>query len=374
MNGQGCLNIFRQRAAAVRGLVLLLVLAAPPLWAADQQEEKLNWESVKDVVADPDSPWLITPTVSSDPKLGTTLGAVLGYVKRFDPESTPSLITGFGSYSDTDSWTAGLWSELYFNADQHKLIAAYISGRIRNDYEDFLGTGVDLKTEDDMDFFLARYLHRIKGDWYLGAQGISTNYAIGADGLAGGILEQIGLVGFDSNGLGLVTEFDSRDNRRNPHQGQWFVAHNIAYRESLGGDESFDTFQVNYAGFFPVAEKHVFAVNVRGRWTDDAPLGGYSSLSLRGYTRGNYLDEHYTHIDFEGRFNLTERWGLTAFAGVGCLYESVSDCGDGEALYPAIGGGGFFVLKPDAGIVLRAEYAAGESDNSAFYLQLGHAF
>ncbi len=369
MNVYGLLDISRQGLVA---LSLVAMLAASQLSA--EEEEGLDWESVKDGMTNPDSPWLITPTVSSDPKLGTTLGAVLGYVKRFDPESTPSLITGFGSYSDTDSWTAGVWSELYFNADLHKVIAAYINGRIRNDYEDFLGTGVDLKTEDDMDFILMRYLHRIKGDWYLGAQGISTNYAIGADGLAGAILDQIGLVGFDSNGLGLVAEFDSRDNRRNPHKGHWFVAHNIAYRESLGGEESFDAYQTNYAGFFPVAEKHVFAVNVKGRWTHDAPLGGYSSLSLRGYTRGNYLDEHYTHIDFEGRFNINKRWGLTAFAGVACLYESVSDCSDGEALYPAAGGGGFFVLKPDAGIVLRAEYAVGESDNSAFYLQLGHAF
>ena len=30
---------------------------------------------------------------------------------------------------------------------------------------------------------------------------------------------------------------------------------------------------------------------------------------------------------------------LTAFAGVGCLYASVSDCGSGDSIYPALGAG-----------------------------------
>jgi hypothetical protein len=39
-----------------------------------------------------------------------------------------------------------------------------------------------------------------------------------------------------------------------------------------------------------------------------------------------------------------------------------------------IGGGVTYTLKPEAGIVLRLEYAKGESDNSAVYLSLGHPF
>ena len=31
-----------------------------------------------------ESPWPLIPTISSDPKLGSTLGAVAGYIKDFD--------------------------------------------------------------------------------------------------------------------------------------------------------------------------------------------------------------------------------------------------------------------------------------------------
>ena len=323
---------------------------------------------------EPESPWLIAPTVSADPKLGTTLGAVVGYLHKFDPQSRTSMLNGFATYSDTDSYVGGLFGEMYFGANIHKVVAGYVNGMIRNDYDDFLGSGMSAKTEDEMSSLFFRYLHRVKGPWYAGGQFISSDYVIGADGIFDSILEQIGLTGFNSNGLGLVGEFDSRDNRRNPHDGNYFVVHNVAYREGLGGDESFDALQLNYSNYYPFGDGHVLATNVRGRWTDDAPLGGYSSLNMRGYTRGNYLAEHYSHLNLDARFHIVGRWGASLFGGVGCLYEELSSCDDGEALYPMLGGGLIYLLKPEVGIVLRLEYAKGESDNSAFYLTLGHPF
>jgi hypothetical protein len=103
------------------------------------------------------------------------------------------------------------------------------------------------------------YLHRfdadstpsmfVAGGWYLGGQVISTNCTIGADGLFDPILELIGLTGFESTGIGLVTEYDTRDNLRNPSAGRFFSANNIAYRESLGGDESFDVYSLKFSEY-----------------------------------------------------------------------------------------------------------------------------
>ncbi len=322
---------------------------------------------------DPDSPWLLTPTLSSDPKLGTTAGAVAGYIFKIDELSKDSLVVAFGNYSDTDSWMLGGFSDLYWDSNRHRVQLGGINGVIRNDYDDFLGTGLPARTEDDLTAFAARYFYGLSEHWYLGVQALSSNYAIGADGLLGGILEQIGLVGFDSNGIGLAVEYDSRDNIRNPHRGQRLSLHNTAYRESLGGDESFDAYNVDFSHYQPVGS-HVIALQSYSRFTHDAPLGGFSSVRLRGYTRGNYLAENYTHLDVDARFSLTGRWGANVFAGVGCLFESVSDCGSGDDLYPSGGVGISYLLKPEAGFVLRADYAVGKSDNSAFYLTLGHPF
>lgn len=132
--------------------------------------------------------------------------------------------------------------------------------------------------------------------------------------------------------------------------------------------------RADYSRFLPFGDSHVLGVQLSGRWTDDAPQGGYSSVTLRGYTRGNYLAEHYSHLDVDARFTIARRWSLTAFAGVGCLYGSLSDCGDSDDLYPAAGVGAFYLLRPKAGFVIRADYAVGKSDNSAFYLTLIQPF
>ena len=95
---------------------------------------------------------------------------------------------------------------------------------------------------------------------------------------------------------------------------------------------------------------------------------------MRGYTRGNYLDEHYSHLNLDARFRVYRRWGASLFGGIGCLYAQTSDCGDSDARYPMIGAGLIYTLKPEAGIVIRLEYAKGKSDNEAYYLSLGHPF
>ena len=75
------------------------------------------------------------------------------------------------------------------------------SGIIKNDYEDYLGTGHPLKTDDDLKAVAARYLFRAKGDWFIGAQGSAANYqvlgATAEDDLA---LETLGVRGFESAG------------------------------------------------------------------------------------------------------------------------------------------------------------------------------
>src|SRR3954468_18024608 len=52
------------------------------------------------------SPWLLLPTFSNNPKLGTSLGALAGYVRKFDAESQVSIFGVSTQYTSTDSATA----------------------------------------------------------------------------------------------------------------------------------------------------------------------------------------------------------------------------------------------------------------------------
>ena len=321
-----------------------------------------------------ESPWLLVPSLSVDPKLGASIGAMGGYIHRFDEDSTPSMFVAGASYSDSDSSVMGVVGQMFFDADRQKLVVGVAGGEINNDYEDFLGSGIPAQTTDNLHAYVGRYQHLVAGDWYFGGQVISTNYTIGADDFFDPILELIGLTGFESTGVGLVAEYDTRDNLRNPSAGRFFSASNIAYRESLGGDESFDVYSLKYSEYISFGPRHLLAYQLKGRWTSDAPIGGYSSVELRGYVRGNYLAPNYSHVQLEDRISFSDRWGMAVFGGVGCLYDGFSDCESSDALYAMVGAGAILVLKPEAGVVIRAEIAKGESDEYVAYLSMGQPF
>jgi hypothetical protein len=186
-------------------------------------------------------PWLITPTLSADPKLGANVGALIAYVKKLDADSTPSMLGLSVSYSDTDSSTGALFGQLYWGQDTRRLTLLLASAEVNNEYDDFLNLGTAVETQDSVHSFAARYMQQFRpGGWFAGIQGVSTNYAVGADDSLQGVIDQIGLSGFDATGLGLILQHDTMDNQRDPGAGHLFTLHNIAYRKTFGGESSFD--------------------------------------------------------------------------------------------------------------------------------------
>jgi len=375
-------------------LTSMLIIAMSPGAAAkepDALEQTPVSADTEEVVHKPETeaqqkPWLITPTLSADPKLGANIGGLIAYLKKLDADSTPSMTGLSVSYSDTDSVTGALFSQLYWKADTRRLSLLAAAAEINNEYDDFLGTGQTVETQDNVHTFGFRYLHQLRaGGWFAGIQGISTNYVVGADRLLEGMLDQIGLSGFDAAGLGLVFQHDTMDNQRDPSSGHLLTLHNFAYREGLGGEASFDVgyadlrwyrtverFSVGKSGRSPV-----IAVQVKGRFTADAPLSGYSSVNLPGYTMGNYLSRHYSHVLLDARIPLARKLGLVAFGGVGCQFgEDIAgrDLSCSDATFPSIGVGVSYMLKEEASVLIRLEIAKGKSDNEALYLRFGHSF
>ena len=336
-----------------------------------------GWLHADEVSAAPEkpSPWLMVPLVTSNPKMDTSVGALAGYLYQFDPKSTPSMFGASGVYSASDSFFGTLFAQTFFDGDKQRLSVAVTRGKVNNDYNDFLGSGLSAQTTDNVKAFAARYTHALGSDWFFGGQFLSTNYVIEAEGLVEQELDSIGLTGMDSTGVGLVVEYDSRNNKRNATSGRHFLIHNNAYRESLGGEENFDVYNGEFSDYRRLNDRYVLATQFQGRWTDDAPMSGYSSVSLKGYVRGMQLQPNYMHLTVDNRIKVKDKWGVVVYGGVGCLYkEEVEECDTGSAIYPALGAGVSYLLREKAGIVIRAEYVAGKDDNNGVYLSLGHPY
>ena len=117
------------------------------------------------------SPWLAVPMISSDPKVGTSAGGMVGYMIKLDPESTSSMVGMGGTYSTTDSLLGGVFLRSFWDQDRKRLNLFAGGGKVNNDYEDFLGSGLPVQTTDNVKVFEGRYLQQVKGKWFAGGKG-----------------------------------------------------------------------------------------------------------------------------------------------------------------------------------------------------------
>jgi len=369
----------------LRVAVAWMLLAAPLMASADQQQAPPAAATPSSGTPDEQateqkpegrsSPWLLAPLVSSSPKLGTSFGAMGAYLRKFDADSQVSLFGLNYQYTSTHSTIAAAFARASFHADHQRIIAIGVFGYIKNDYDDYLGTGQPLKTNDDLKAVSGRYLYRVKGDWFIGAQGSASNYQVLGDSTQDDlVLETLGVKGFKSAALGGVGMHDSRDNPDMPTGGWYLNVNNLAYREALGGDSTFDAYRIDTRAFWPHGKGHVLAFRQYNWLTHDAPSAAQATVMLRGYKFGEFLAPYMSSLEAEERVSFGKRWGATLFAGVASLYGESATASTGRDFYPAWGGGIHFVVKPAQRMLINLEYAAGVEENRGVYLKFGYGW
>jgi len=136
--------------------------------------------------------------------MGTSFGALGAYLRVFDPQSQVSMLGAIFEYTSTDSMVGALFARTSFGADHHRIEGLVGFGYIKNEYEDYLGTGKPFETTDDLRMVAGRYLYRVKGNWFIGAQSVFANYQIsGVTELDDKILDVLGITGVQSGGSAL---------------------------------------------------------------------------------------------------------------------------------------------------------------------------
>jgi hypothetical protein len=162
------------RSYVVAGVLLASSITGPAAFGQQQTSPATDVRSSVVIAADQDPQaadqrsWMAVPLVSSNPKLGTSVGGLGAYVTMFDPASRVSIFGVMYQYTSTDSSIGGIIARTSFGEDHHRISAGAVFGVIKNDYEDYLGTGQPLQTEDDLKSVVGRYLYRVGGDWFGG--------------------------------------------------------------------------------------------------------------------------------------------------------------------------------------------------------------
>ena len=186
----------------------------------DGQDAGAGGTAAASGAAPQESPWILLPLFSSNPKLGTVVGLGGGLIYHFDETSRASKFTVSAQHSTTDSTMAALSAKTSFGEDRHRLNLIAKGGRIMNDYDDYLGTGLALKSVDEAYSLNGSYIYRVSGNWLVGPQVVFSNYrVVGQTASDDEILEGLGVTGVKSGGVGVSVQNDTRDNDNSPTRG-----------------------------------------------------------------------------------------------------------------------------------------------------------
>lgn len=94
----------------------------------------------------------------------------------------------------------------------------------------------------------------------------------------------------------------------------------------------------------------------------------------RGYFQGRYRDRQLLAFQAEYRLPVVWRIGAVAFASAGQVGDVWGNIGM-DRFHTALGGGIRFLVVPDEGVNIRADFAYGFSvESGSFYLSFGEAF
>ncbi len=175
-----------------------------------------------------------------------------------------------------------------------------------------------------------------------------------------------------ASGLGLVVEYDGRDNIFTPNSGVRLYLDTIRFSEALGSDHDFSRSRLAWSGFRPLGESVVLGVRADVQAVDgDVPFYAVPFIMLRGIPAMRYQGERTALLEVEARWNLDGRWSLVGFAGAG----RAANAGDlGSAPTRVTKGVGFrYLLARALGMHAGVDVARGPEEN-AFYITVGSSW
>ena len=376
------------RGCALIIILLTVLLCYPQNILANNSEETIETlQDQTEVVGKSfGGKLIILPIPIANPTIGVGLGAMSMYLFQAGQNAPPSSLYLGGFWTDTDSWGGGLGTQTYFSDDRYRLMGflGYFDVNV-----EFYGigsgagdTGTPTPINQSGPMFVPSFLFRIADNLYLGPSYrlMIIETSVDKQGLPPG---HPGLLLPDesrikSSGLGIVLDYDTKDNKFTPRSGSFLEVNTNFSNQAFGSDRDYRQFTIGYNLYKEIGAEQVLAWRATGCSTGgDVPfyelcMLGSAFDSLRGYVAGQYRDEISITTQLEYRRRLYKKLGMVAFGGVGQVAPSLSEL-TADNILPSVGVGVRFMASEEAQVNLSLDYARGK-DSDALYFRIGEAF
>lgn len=381
---------------------LLTVSAGLALGQEDQEQEKKKDKRISTVVL---------PIVFYMPETrwGIGGGGLFTYrTPNTAADSRPSSLYFQLYYTQNKQWGIELKPEIYLKNEDYIINAYFKMSKFPNkfwgvgnetpdlgeEFREFWGIengtpdqGEELKDEDYLNYtpkifnFDLSVQRRILKEEKLYA-GIQFKYEnldileVAPKGLlASG--EVMGSSGGKLSSLGLILNWDNRDNIFFPRSGNYFQLTANFNSPTFGSDFKFTTVKLDLRKYFSVLKSHVFAVqailqSVTGEPTfrHMSEIGG--DVIMRGYYSGRYRDMSMMVLQTELRLKVWKLLGAVVFANVADVSNKLGNLSLSNLKY-TVGVGLRILVVPKEGTNIRLDYGFGKN-TSGFYILANEAY
>jgi hypothetical protein len=332
------------------------------------------------------SKMFIMPIPMVNPTIGTGLGAMTMYLFEAGENAPPSSLFLGGFYTDSESWAGGLGTLTYFKDDKYRLAGflGYFDVNV-----DFYGIGsgagdrgIVVPLNQSGSIFVPSFLFRIAENLYLGPRYrlVSFETRIDKSGVPSGHAHELlpDEIKVKSSGLGIVLDYDSKDNKFYPYSGAYLDVNTNFANKAFGSDRDYQQLEVGFNLYKKIGEEQVLAWRATGCFAGgDTPfyeLCMFGSVfdAMRGYVTGQYRDNISLTTQLEYRRRIYKKLGMVAFGGIGQVAPDLNELNSDDILGSA-GLGIRFMPSKEAGVNLSLDYARGK-DSDAWYFRIGEAF
>ncbi|AKA34286.1 BamA/TamA family outer membrane protein [Flagellimonas lutaonensis] len=191
--------------------------------------------------------------------------------------------------------------------------------------------------------------------------------------------EAIGSEGSTNVGLGLLFNWDKRDNVLTPTKNHYVELSALFYPTFLGSEFGFQSYKVDarkYVGLRPSGKEVLAFQSLIVLTTGDVPIeelgfiGG--EIINRGYFEGRFRDKHSVQAQMEYRRIIAGRFGAAAFGALGNVMPKLGGLTLDNTKWTVGAGLRYNVNKKDP-TYIRIDYGFGK-DTSGLYVTFGEAF
>ncbi|MEH6565264.1 MAG: BamA/TamA family outer membrane protein [Halopseudomonas sp.] len=177
-----------------------------------------------------------------------------------------------------------------------------------------------------------------------------------------------------TSGLGLLLEYDSRNNPMGPTLGYDYTLQYTRFDSAFGSDVEYDEYHAEGLNYWALSKQFDLALRMQYDAVDAGdsqrlPPYVMPAVDLRGVSATRYQGEQVATAEVELTYKLNRRWKFNTFTGVARAADSIGDMGSASSI-TNLGVGFRYLIASRYGFWMGSDVARGPEE-TAFYIQAG---